>query len=97
MEEITGCNLKIMLFAKFVKFFIGILNSIKPDVNSLLSVAAADVRSFTGSNLMSILRNTGVVVTPGVTKAATIKKQTLFPVPEAQELKVLLLHSLLAV
>ena len=40
--------------------------------------------------------NTGVAVTPGVTKGSTIKL-TLFPVPEAQELKVPLLHSLLAV
>ena len=97
LEEITGCNLKIMLFARFVKFLNAILKSTKPAVKFLLSVAAADVRSLTGSNMRSILLNTGVVVTPGVTQAATVKKQTLFPVPEAQEWKVPLLHSLLAV
>ena len=97
LEEITGCNLKIMLFARFVKFLNAILKSTKPAVKFLLSVAAADVRSLTGSNMRSILLNTGVVVTPGVTQAATVKKQTLFPVPEAEEWKVPLLHSLLAV
>lgn len=97
LEEITGSNLKIVLFARFVKFVNAILKSAKPAVKFLLSLATSDVRSLTGSNLRSIQVTTGVQVTPGVTQAATIKKHKMFPVPHGQLWKVPLLHSLLAV
>ena len=57
----------------------------------------ADVRSLTGSNLRSILVNTGVQVLPGVTLAAAVKKHTLCKVPDMEKWKIPLLHSLLAV
>ena len=97
LEEITESNLKVMLFSRFVKFTNAIKKSSKPFVKFLFSVAAADVRSLTGSNMRSILVHTGVQVIPGVTKAAEVKKHTLFMVPEREKWKVPLLHSLLAV
>ena len=97
LEEITGSNLKIMLYTRFIKFVNAIKKSNKPFVKFLLSVAASDVRSLTGSNLRSILVNTGVQVLPGVTQAAAVKNHTLCKVPDGEEWKVPLLHSLLAV
>ena len=41
--------------------------------------------------------NTGVQVVPGVTKVSAVKNHTLFKVPDGDEWKVPLLHSLLAV
>ena len=86
-----------MLFTRFIKFLNSIYKTNKPAVKFLLSVTASDVRSVTGSNLRSILVNTGVQVIPGTTKAYSIKKQRLFKVPEPEKWKVPLLHSLLAV
>jgi hypothetical protein len=43
------------------------------------------------------MRNTGVQVIPGVTNAAAVKKQTLNKIPEEDNCKVPLIHSLLAV
>ena len=97
LEEITGSNLKVMLFARFVKFVNAIKKSRKPALKFLLSVSAADVTSLTGSNLRSIVRNTGVQVIPGVTHAAAVKKQTLNKIPEEDKWKVPLIHSLLTV
>ena len=74
LEEITGSNLKVMLFSRFVKFVNAIIKSKKPALRFLLSVSISDVRSLTGSNLRSILLNTGVEVKPGVTKATVVKK-----------------------
>ena len=87
----------MMLSARFVKFVNAIKKSTKPAIKYLLSVSASDVRSLTGSNMRSILRNTGVQVMPGVTHAAMVKKKPLFKPPEEQMWKIPLLHSLLAV
>ena len=97
LEEITGSNLKVMLFSRFVKFVNAIFKSKKPALRFLLSVSKSDVRSLTESNLRSILLNTGVEVKPGVTKATVVKKHTLCKVPDEERWKVPLLHSLLAV
>ena len=97
LEEITGSNLKVMLFSRFVKFLNAIKKSTKPALKYLLSVSASDVRSLTGSNMRSIQKNTGIQVTPGVTHAAMVKKKPLFKPPEEQMWKIPLLHSLLAV
>ena len=97
LEEITGSNLKTMLFGRFVKFLNSILKSRKPALKFLLSLSASDVRSQTGSNLRSIQVQTGLQVTPGVSKAAPIKKYRMFPVPDGQMWKIPLLHSLLSV
>ena len=99
LEEITGSNLKIMLLSKFINFANAIKKSNKKAMKFLLSLVASDVRSITGSNFRSILINTGVgvKVVPGITKAVEIKKHTLFTVPEADQWKVPLLHSLLKV
>ena len=97
LEEVTGSNLKIMLFTRFIKFLNSIHKSNKPAVKFLLSITASDVRSVTGSNLRSILVNTGVQVIPGITKGYTVKKHRLFQVPELEKWKVPLLHSLLSV
>ena len=97
LEEVTGSNLKIMLFTRFIKFLNSIHKSNKPAVKFLLSITASDVRSVTGSNLRSILVNTGVQVIPGITKGYTVKKHRLFQVSELEKWKVPLLHSLLSV
>ena len=97
LEEITGCNLKYMLYTRFTKFVKAIFKSSKPAVKFLYSTVASDVRSVTGSNLRSILVNTGVQVVPGAAQGWVIKKQTQFPVPEVDHWKVPLLHSLLLV
>ena len=97
LEEISGSHLKIMLFSRFIKFATSIYKSSKPAVKFLFSLAASDVRSVTGSNLRSILVNTGVQVIPGVSRAAQVKKHTLFVVPEEEKWKIPLIHSLLSV
>ena len=97
LEELSGSNLKIMLFARFVKFVNSIIKSTKPALKFLLSVAASDVRSQTGSNLRSIHLQTGVQVLPGLTQAAQVKKHRMFPVPVDQLWKVPLLHSIVAI
>ena len=97
LEEITRCNLKLMLYSRFIKFLNAIHKSSKPFVKHMLAVAGSDVRSVTGSNIRSILVNTGVQVIPGVIQAATVKGLTLCKVPDGEQWKVPLLHSLLAV
>ena len=97
LEEITGCNLKVMLSARFIKFVNGIMKSNKPAIKFLLSVMMNDVRSTTGSNMRSIQRHTGVQVLPGTTKVSAIKNFRMHPVPRDQEWKVPLLMSILAI
>ena len=97
LEEITGCNLKLMLYSRYIKFLNSIHKSSKHSVKYLLSVSSTDVRSVTGSNLRNILLTTGVQVTPGFTGAGTVSNKTLVSVPEGEEWKVPLLHSLLSV
>ena len=60
-------------------------------------MVASDVRSMTGSNLRSILLHTGVHVVPGTKQGYLVKKQRCFKVPEVDEYKVPLLHSLLLI
>ena len=86
-----------MLFTRFIKFVNAITKSEKPALKFLLSIAASDVRSLTGSNFRSIQLCTGIQVRPGITQAGTVRKFTLFKVPDGQEWKVPLLHSLLSV
>ena len=71
--------------------------SSNPALKFLLSVSASDVRSVTGSNLRSIQTHTGVQFIPRVLNMSTIKKHRMFPVPEDQQRKVPLIHSLLAI
>ena len=97
LEAVSSANLKTMLLSRFIKFVNAIMKTAKPALKFLLSVVSADVRSLTGSNLRSILRTTGVQVRPGVTHPGAVKKVTLHKVPEGQEWKVPLLHSLIAV
>ena len=86
-----------MLYSRYVKFLNSINKSSKHSVKYLLSVSSTDVRSVTGSNLRNILLTTGVQVTPGFTGAGTVRNKTLVSVPEGEEWKVPLLHSLLSV
>ena len=97
LEEITRSNLKFILYARFIKFINSIHKSSKPAVRFLYSMVASDVRSMTGSNLRSILLHTGVHVVPGTQQGYLIKKQRCFKVPETDEWKVPLLHSLLQI
>ena len=97
IESITGNNLKCILFSRFVKFIDGIHRSNKPSIKFLYKLAASDVRSVTGSNLRSILVNTGLHVVPNTNQAASLRKATLYSVPVAQEWKIPLIHSLLEV
>ena len=66
LEEITGSNLKVMLFSRFVKFVNAIYKSNKPALRFLLALSNSDVRTLTGANMRSILLNTGIEVQPGV-------------------------------
>ena len=97
LEEITGSNLKFILFTRFLKFINSIHKSSKPAVKFLYSMVASDVRSVTGSNLRSIMLHTGIQSVPGTMQGYLIKKQRRFKVPELEEWKVPLLHSLLQV
>ena len=97
VEEVSCTNLKLMLFVRFIKFVNSITKTTKPGLKFLLKVAAADVRSVTGSNLRSILRTTGTQVKPGITKAGSVQKLSLHNVLEGETWKIPLLHSLLSV
>ena len=95
LEEITSKSLKLMLLRRFLKFVNSILKTTKPFLKFLLSTVSKDVRSVSGSNLRSIMLNTGVQVVPGVTQVSAIRSQSLHEVPAGEEWKVPLLHSLL--
>ena len=47
LEKITGSNLKVMLFSRFVKFVNAINNSNKPALRFLLALSKSDVRTLT--------------------------------------------------
>ena len=97
VEEVSSTNLKLMLFMRFIKFVDSIMKTTKPALRFLLKVVAADVRSLSGSNLRSILRTTGIQVIPGMTRAGSVKKLKIHKVPEGQDWKIPLLHSLISV
>ena len=97
LEEITGSNLKIMLYSRFIKFVNAIAKSNKPAIKFLLATVCDDVRSITGSNLRSIQRHTGIQVRIGVTKSTALKKIRLNNVPADQKWKVPLILSILAI
>ena len=97
IQLITGDNLKCILYARFVKFINAIHNSSKPAIKYLYSVSASDVRSITGSNLRSILVDTGIQAIPGTLQLKEIKKTVLHRVPSGEEWKIPLLESLLEV
>ena len=97
IQLITGDNLKCILYAQFVKFINAIHKSSKPAIKYLYFVSASDVRSITGSNLRSILVDTGIQAIPGTLQLKEIKKTVLHRVPSGEERKIPLLESLLDV
>ena len=97
LEEVTGRSLKLMLLKRFLKFVNSIMKTNKPSLKFLLATVATDARSVTGSNLRSILLNTGVQVVPGHTLVSSIKNRKLQEVPVGEEWKVPLIHSLLEI
>ena len=97
LQLITGSNLKCILYARFLNFINSIHNSSKPALRYLYSISASDVRSVTGSNLRSILVNTGLQAIPGTLQSEAIKKHILHDVPIGEEWKIPLIHSLLEV
>ena len=86
-----------MLLSRFIKFTNSIMKTNKPSIKYLLSIVKEDVRSSTGSNLRSILKNFGVQVVPGFTSDYVIKGQLVHKVPEGEEWKIPLLHNILRV
>ena len=56
-----------------------------------------DVRITTGANLRCILKNFGVHVVPGSTPGSVLKSTTVYKVPDGDEWKVPLLHSVLKI
>ena len=86
-----------MLLKRFLKFVNSIMKTNKPSLKFLLATVAADARTITGSNLRSILLNTGVQVVPCQTLGSYIRTKKLQQVPEGEEWKVPLLHSLLEI
>ena len=85
------------LYARFLNFINSIHNSSKPALRYLYSISASDVRSVTGSNLRSILVNTGLQAIPGTLQSELVKKHILHDVPIGEEWKIPLIHSLLEV
>ena len=55
------------------------------------------MRSISGSNIRSIFNNFGVQVIPGHSSATTLKRKVFHKVPEGEEWKIALLHSVLKV
>ena len=54
-----------------------------------------DVRSQVGGNLRTILIQTGVLVVPGRTRPADLNNYRVYTVPEGEEYRIPLLHSLI--
>ena len=63
----------------------------------LLATVKEDVRSTTGANLRCIMKNFGVQVVPGSTPGSVLKATRVHKVPDGDEWKVPLLHSLLKI
>ena len=97
LEELTGKNLKTMLLSRFVKFTNSIMKTNKPSIKFLLATVKEDVRSTTGANLRCIMKNFGVQVVPGSTPGSVLKATRVHKVPDGDEWKVPLLHSLLKI
>ena len=97
LEEITGKSLQLMLLKRFLKFINSMLKTNKPSLKYLLNTVSKDVRSVTGSNMRTLLLRTGVQAVPGKTLLSSIRVKRLFEVPEGEEWRVPLLHSLLQI
>ena len=85
------------MYKRFVKFLQSIVSSYRQSLKFLLNCVCDDVRSLTGANLRKIKNVTGINVTPGITSQVQFNNCWVYEVPEGDEWKLPLLHSLLEI
>ena len=92
-----GDHMKKMIYKRFIKFLSSINKNRRASLKALLKISMNNVRSTTGSNLRSILLDTGVHVIPGVTKSSELKSYSVYEIPENKEWIVPLLTLLIEI
>ena len=84
-----------MIYSRFIKFVNTLLKiENRPAVASLAKLAINDVRTLIGGNLRQISLDTNKQIIPGVTSQLVLKTYVANPIPQGQDWRVSLLHSL---
>ena len=98
IERISGCkHAKQKIFSRYISFMNSLLKSNKYFLRSLFKLVSKDARSFTGSNLKTILKETGELIVPGNTSKGILSNFTAYETPTDQEWRIPLLVSLLEI
>ena len=83
------------IYSRYIKFVNSLYNTERQCLRFLFKYVSDDVRSQVGGNMRKILLDTGAPVIPGVTRPADLNNYRVYSVPECQEYKMPLLHSLI--
>ena len=83
------------IFSRYVKFVNSLYNTERQCVRFLFKYVSDDVRLQVGGNLRTILIQTGLLVVPGRTRPADLNNYRVYTVPEGEEYRIPLLHSLI--
>ena len=96
VESLSGVpTARKMIYSRFIKFVNTLLKiENRPAVASLAKLAINDVRTLIGGNLRQISLDTNKQIIPGVTSQLVLKTYVANPIPEGQDWRVPLLHSL---
>ena len=95
-ESISGCkHVNQKIFSRYIGFINSLFNSKKMILSSLLKIVYKDSRSSTGSNIKTILQQTGTLVIPGSTHKGVLNVFVVYKTPPNQEWRFPLLVSLL--
>ena len=98
IERISGCkHAKHKIYSRYIGFIDSLLKSNKPFLRSLFKLVFKDARSSTGSNIKTILQETGELIVPGNTSKGILSNFSVYKTPTDQEWRIPLLVSLIEI
>ena len=97
-EQISnGPHAKMLMYSRFAAFIASLEKCEKPQVRALLEHVKNDSQQTTGSNIRSILMDTGIKVSTGHSNKHLLKQFSAYPVPEESKWKIKFVESLIEI
>ena len=99
MEELTGGrHARQMMFSRYIKFVDKLATNKRSMIRSLFELVRNNAQTTTGSNLRTIMLETGLPINPGVTSPWVLANHRVYGgVPAGEEWKIPLLTNLIEV
>ena len=96
-ELVEGKHARKIIYSRYIKFVNSLVSTERQCVRFLYKYVCGDVRSQVGANMRRIQLDTNVPVIPGVTRPADLRNYRVYNIPDGDEHKMEILHSLIAI